>query len=85
VSPPSRSGWTRHESLIEEAREDRVSEGPYVTTLEIVNVGRELRAELARAAREEQRDVTSLARLIVREWLDARSADLTRRNGQPGD
>jgi hypothetical protein len=62
-----------------------VSDGPGVSTLEIVNVGRELRAGLERAAREEQRDVTSLARIIAREWLDARSAALARRNSQPGD
>ena len=44
----------------------------YATAVEVVKIGRELRAELERAAREEQRDVTSLARLIVRQWLDAR-------------
>jgi hypothetical protein len=48
-----------------------VSEGPGLTASEVVNVGRELRAELERVAREEGRDVTNLARLIIREWLAA--------------
>ena len=37
---------------------------------QVVKVGIELRAELERAAREEQRDVTNLVRLILREWLE---------------
>jgi hypothetical protein len=47
-----------------------MSEAAGLSRSQVVNVGYELRAELERAAREEQRDVTSLARLIVREWLD---------------
>jgi predicted transcriptional regulator len=49
-----------------------VSEAPGQTASEIVNVGRELRAELERIARGEGRDVTNLARKVLREFVEAR-------------
>lgn len=39
---------------------------------ETLNIGRELKQELERAAHEEQRDATSLGRLLIREGLDER-------------
>jgi hypothetical protein len=41
-----------------------------VSSTQVVNVGVELRRELERLAREEGRDVTSLARLIVRQYVE---------------
>jgi hypothetical protein len=49
-----------------------VSEGPGLTASEVVNIGRELRAELERVAREEQGDATWLGRKLLREALEAR-------------
>jgi hypothetical protein len=51
-----------------------------VTTSEIVNVGRELKAELERVARLEGRDVTSLARKVLRDYMAARESQVERRN-----
>jgi hypothetical protein len=39
---------------------------------ETLNLGRALKQELERAAHEEQRDVTNLGRLLIREGLDER-------------
>jgi hypothetical protein len=50
----------------------RVSE-QVVSISQIINVGVELKAELERAAREENGDATWLARKILREWLAARA------------
>lgn len=41
---------------------------------ETLNIGRELRAALERAARREGRDATNLGRLLIREGLAAREA-----------
>jgi hypothetical protein len=46
-----------------------------VTIGEIINVGRELKAELEIAARKENGDATWLARRILHEWLAARAAE----------
>jgi hypothetical protein len=44
-----------------------------VTIGEVINVGRELKAELEIAARKENGDATWLARKIIREWLADRA------------
>jgi hypothetical protein len=55
----------------------------FATRSETLNIGVELKRELELAARGEQRDATNLARLIIRQWLEARSADLARQDGWP--
>lgn len=42
-----------------------------VSSSQAVNIGADLKRELERAAREEGRDVTSLARAVLREYVDA--------------
>jgi hypothetical protein len=49
-----------------------------VTISEVINVGRELKVALEHAARQECRDVSNLARLILREWLAARQGSVVR-------
>jgi hypothetical protein len=49
-----------------------------VSSTQVVNVGVELRRELERVAREEGRDVTSLARAVLRDYLRGRRATRTK-------
>ncbi len=49
-------------------------EPPPVTISQIVNIGSELKRELELLARQENGDATWLARRILRDWLERRSA-----------